>query len=206
MKALTARFSHDPTCVWCEAPRDRLNAREKYPLRTPPRARSAAHLPPITDNVPQFPFKCDVCGLEFKDEKMWRKEAKAMEKEANQRMYKASHPGYVWRRECLLADVSHTVMCLLHMRLSFCNSLWNWFIKPCVEVKSTQVSNQVLKMLHQDGVNIWRLIKINSTSEVAAANASFTGGAADKVMLRFDEYLEVVECASKESGLVQIGE
>ena len=200
MKALTALFSSDPTCIWCEVPRDRLNDREKHPLRTPERARSAAHLPPLVNGVPQFPFTCDLCGLEFKSEKKWLREGKAMEKAENKRLYKASHPGYVWRREVLLAPAVNTIMCLLHCRLSFCNSLWNWFMKPSIQVKNPDVANQILKMLHKDGVNIWRLIKIHSTSDIAAANASFTGAAADKVMHRFDEYLEIAECASKESG------
>ena len=73
-------------------------------------------------------------------------------------------------------------------------------MKSSIQVKNQDVTNRILKMLHKDGVNIWRLIKIRSTSDVAAANANFTGAAADKVMHRFDEYLEIAECASKESG------
>ena len=118
MKALTADFAHGDTCVWCEVPRDKLGSLEKFPLRTPSRERAAAHLPPLINGIPQFPFSSPVCGLTFKAEKNWEREARIMTDEAKQKAYKKSHRGYVWRRQRLGADVFHTIMCILHMRLS----------------------------------------------------------------------------------------
>ena len=67
-------------------------------------------------------------------------------------------------------------------------------------MKGKAVAERVLKMLHQDGVNIWRLMQVHQAADVAASNASFTGSAADNVMGRFGEYAEAVESANRDDG------
>ena len=57
-------------------------------------------------------------------------------------------------------------------------------------------------MLQKDGVNVWRLKKLNSTSEEACKNVGFTGAAAEKVMGRFETYMQVLECKQVDKGLL----
>ena len=84
--------------------------------------------------------------------------------------------------------------------LSFCSSLWNWLLEPAAAVSNKHVAEAVLRMLQHDGVNVWRLRKLNSTAEEAARHALFTGGAAERVMARFDAYMEVLGCKKKDKG------
>ena len=196
--ALHAHFAFDDTCPWCRIGRKDMSTKKRQICRTSQNSRTAAHLPPLDqDGCEVFPFTCDVCQLSFTKEQ-WC--AEDLSSEALSKLFTQTHCGHVWRRQSLSCDPRRFVMCLLHMRLSFCSSLWTWLVKPSAQVKQPAVAEQVLGMLHKDGVNIWRLQKLTSTAEEACKNASFTGGAADKVMSRFEEYMEVLECKSRDKG------
>ena len=65
---------------------------------------------------------------------------------------------------------------------------------PSVQVKDDSVAEKVLQMLQKDGINLWRLKKVHSTSVDALQNVGFTGAAAEKVMSRFSDYMEALKC------------
>ena len=168
--------------------------------RTLESAREAAHLPPLDDNGNEiFPFTCKLCKITFRTREEWLAEDMSGEKDAA--LFTKVHGGHVWRRASLSCSPSRFVMCLLHMRLSFCNSLWNWVIKQSVLVKRQQVADEILHMLQKDGVNVWRLRTLTSTSEEAIRAPSFCGNAAEKIMSRFEQYMDVLECKAKDKGM-----
>ena len=197
---LHADFAHSDSCPWCRIDRQKMNTLEKQELRTLENAREAAHLPPLDLNGKSvFPFTCKLCGVEFKTKEEWMKEDLTDPKHS--KLFTQVHAGHVWRRPSLSCDPSHFILCLLHMKLSFCSSLWTWLIKPSAQVKKQEIADQVLAMLQKDGVNVWRLKKLNSTSEEACKNVGFTGAAAERVMGRFETYMQVLECKQMDKGL-----
>ena len=93
------------------------------------------------------------------------------------------------------------VPCVLHMRLRFVSTLWEWCIAPAAMVKKPEVANEIMTMLQRDGVNVNRLRKINDFSDVLAVQkASFDGQGADKVLANFDAYLFVSRSNFRELG------
>ena len=197
---LKARFAHDDCCVWCQVPRDKLGSNTSHATRTSDRMRSNSHLPPIDplDPTKFIPFTCERCGYKFSSKEEWAAEDQTSD--ADSKLFTKVHAGHVWHRASLVTEPQRLIMCQLHMRLSFMNSLWRWLIYPSAAVKRPDIAERVLKMLQKDGVNIWRLKQMNTSSEEATRNASFTGGAADKVMSRLGEYLTVVESREYDKG------
>ena len=186
--------------MWCEVPRDKLGSDADQTARTSERMRSVSHLPPIDPKDPTrfIPFTCELCGYEFSTQEEW--EAEDQTSEANSKLFTKVHAGQVWHRASVATQPRRLIMCQLHMRLSFMNSLWRWLIYPSAAVKRPDVAERVLQMLQKDGVNIWRLKQMHTSAEEATRNASFTGGAADKVMSRLGEYLTVVESREYDKG------
>ena len=197
--ALHAQFAHDDTCPWCLVLKTNLATKDRQESRTLANAREFAHLPPLDQEGNEvFPFTCKLCNVEFESRETWEKEDMSGEKLA--KMFTAVHRGHVWRRASLSCEPRQLIMCLLHMRLSFCASLWKWLIKPSAQAKRQEVANQVLRMLQKDGLNIWRLKKITATTEEAIKEPGFSGGAAEKVMGHFSDYMDVLECKEKDKG------
>ena len=195
---LRASFVHDDACPWCRVARSNLCTREKQVPRTLTNCRIASHLPPLDEHGDAvFPFSCDLCQLSF-TKPQW--DAEDMSSELNSKLFTKVHSGHVWRRQSLSFNPANFIMCLLHMRLSFCNSLWRWLVMPSAQVKDDAVAEKVLRMLQKDGINLWRLKKIHSTSLEAVQNVAFTGAAAEKVMGHFSDYLEAVKCKQTDKG------
>ena len=197
--ALHASFAHDDTCPWCLVQKADLGSKEAQIWRTSASAREYAHLPPLDEDGKEiFPFSCALCQIKFESREVWLKENMSAEKDS--KLFTQVHRGHMWRRPSLSCDPKQLIMCLLHMRLSFCSSLWTWLIKPSAQAKTVEVADQVLKMLQKDGVNIWRLQKLTTTKEEAIKNPGFSGGAAENVMSNFSNYMDVLQCKHKDKG------
>ena len=204
------------TCVWCSVPRDKLGAQEKFALRTSESARAFAHLPPLDENGEcdfTHPFNCPKCNPEpASTEGAKRRKHKPMfpskahweadhvtDEQAN--LFAQHHAGHVWHRPSMLLDPSRAIMCILHLRLSLCSSLWTWpVLIPASLDRSPEVCKAVLKQLSSDGVNVWRLLKLHDTSDKAVRNASFTGSAADKIMTNLEVYLDLLQSKYKDEA------
>ena len=93
------------------------------------------------------------------------------------------------------------VPCVLHMRLRFVSTLWDWCIAPSAMVKKAEVSAKLLSMLQRDGVNTNRLRKINDFNDVQAIKkASFDGQGCDNILRHFDDYLVASRSNFRELG------
>ena len=112
--------------------------------------------------------------------------------EAQGKMFPTIHKGCMWHRApCTTTEIDHMVPCVLHMRLRFVSTLWEWCIAPSAMVKNAAVAAKILEMLQQDGVNTSRLRKLNNFDDILAVkHASFEGKGCDRILARFDAYLQ----------------
>ena len=185
---LSGNFAHHDMCLWCHASRKNLGSLESSPPRTISTIRVRAHLPPLNpDGSEQWPFTCPCCKIKFTQANH------ALEKlsEDMLRVFPSTHQGCVWHQApCTTTEIDFMVPCVLHMRLRFCSTLWEWCIAPSAYVKKAEVAERIMKMLQCDGVNTTRLRKLNNFNDLQVIkNASFDGQGCDKVLARFDEYL-----------------
>ena len=83
-------------------------------------------------------------------------------------------PGPISRTE-----PSKFVMCILHLRLSFANTLWSYCIKA--SVRENEVACKLNNMLQKDGINVRKVKAIKGTSDLESIQQTrFTGNPADK--------------------------
>ena len=188
---MSGNFATHDQCLWCFVPRSKLSSLQRYDERTINSNRILAHLPPLNESGSAvFPFKCDDCGKMFNSQAGVDKESLTPEQK---KVFPTIHKGVMWQQApCTSTPFANVVPCVLHMRLRFCCTLWDWCIAPSVLVKRADVAARVMTMLQADGVNTNRLRKLNDFSDIKAVkHASFDGQGCDKVLARFDEYLEV---------------
>ena len=201
---LSANFKTHDMCLWCLVKRGHLVSLDVSAPRTINSIRESAHLPPLdATGEPVWPFTCPHCDICFTEEA-----AHALEtmNEAQLKEFPSLHAGCMWHRApCTTTTIDHMVPCVLHMRLRFVSTLWDWCIAPAVLVKKAEVAAELLSMLQRDGVNVNRLRKINNFNDVQAVkSASFDGEGADKVLAHFDDYLVVCRSNFRDLGLVLI--
>ena len=199
---MSGNFATHDQCLWCTVPRSKLSSLDRFAARTVESNRVLAHFPPVgLDGVAVFPFACGVCNKTFHSQESVEKEILSP---AQLQIFPTLHKGVMWHQApCTSTPIEKIVPCVLHMRLRFCCTLWDWCIAPSVLVKRADVAAKVMKMLQTDGVNTNRLRKLNDFSDVKAVkNASFDGQGCDKVLARFDEYLEASGSRFRELGFV----
>ena len=200
---MSGNFAIHDQCLWCAVPRSKLGSLDSHPLRTTNSNRVLAHLPPIgPGGLALFPFKCNACNKSFRDQHDVDKEVLAP---PQIQVFAKIHNGVMWHQApCTSTPISNIVPCVLHMRLRFCCTLWDWLISPSVLVKRADVAARVMNMLQADGINTNRLRKLNDFSDIKAVkHASFDGQGCDKVLSRFDEYLVASGSRFRELGLLR---
>ena len=201
---LSGNFKSHDQCLWCEVLRNNLCSLEKSTPRTINSIRVNAHLPPLTpEGVSIWPFTCPCCHIVFSNATQHALESLS----PNQLSFFGSiHKGGVWHQApCTTTEIAFMVPCVLHMRLRFVSTLWDWCIAPSAMVKKAEVAAAILQMLQRDGVNTNRLRKINNFNDVLAVkNASFDGQGCDKVLSRFDEYLVAAQSNFRDLGYVSL--
>ena len=186
---LSGNFAIHDQCLWCEVLRAKLGSLDISTPRTLNSIRVNAHLPPLDEiGTPMWPFDCPSCGIRFNSP-----DHHALEVLTPQmvKSFPSTHKGCMWHQGPSTAtEIDHMVPCVLHMRLRFMSTLWDWCIAPAVLVKDQQVAVNILSMLQRDGVNTTRLRKLNNFSDIQAVKkASFEGRGCDKVFAHFDDYL-----------------
>ena len=187
---LSGNFATHDMCLWCEVSRTKLSSLTPSPLRTINSIRINAHLPPIDTNGNHvWPFTCECCDSTFTEENYNDEDLSNFPDLLKE--YPTLHKGCMWHQApCTSTEIDFMVPCVLHMRLRFCSTLWDWCIAPAALVKSPEVAAQLMLMLQQDGVNTTRLRKLNDWNDVKAIKAaSFDGQGCDKILGRFDDYL-----------------
>ena len=196
---LSGNFATHDQCLWCMVPRSSLVSLTPFAARTFNSTRVLAHLPPLVDGDPQFPFTCECCSSTYATQA--QVDAESLNSE-QQKMFPTLHHGVMWQQgPATTTPFDRIVPCVLHMRLRFCCTLWDWCIAPSVIVKRPEVAALIMAMLQADGVNTNRLRKLNGFSDVLAIkNASFDGQGCDKVLARFGEYLEVSRSVHTDLG------
>ena len=77
-------------------------------------------------------------------------------------------------------------------------------LEPAVATRSDSIKSTLLRQLQKDGVNVWRLMKLNDTADQAVAKVSFDGTAADNVFKNLSTYLDILKSKKqhKERGCV----
>ena len=197
---LSGNFLHHDMCLWCEVPRAELSSLNSYPARTINSIRVNAHLPPLDElGHPVWPFTCPGCDIVFLNEYQQLAEVLSAQ---SQKEFPSIHKGSCWHRApCTTTPIDRIVPCVLHMRLRFMCTLWDWCIAPSAMVKKPAVATMIVEMLQKDGVNTNRLRKINNFNDVqTVAKASFDGQGCDKVMAHFDDYLQASRSDHRELG------
>ena len=186
---LSGNFATHDQCLWCEVPRGDLCSLIPAKPRTINSIRILSHLPPLDQNGKAvWPFTCPGCSIVFSSES---EHAKEQLSEDQRKMFPTIHIGCMWHRApCTTTPIDRMVPCVLHMRLRFVSTLWDWCIAPSAMVKTAEVAARILEMLQQDGVNTSRLRKLNNFDDILAVKkASFDGQGCDRVLARFDAYL-----------------
>ena len=197
---LSGNFKSHDQCLWCEVPRTKLGSLESFPPRTVTSIRLNAHLPPLDLNGdPLWPFTCPSCKIVFQSQSHHALEVLSLEQ---QKEFPSFHKGCVWHQSpCTTTEIKFMVPCVLHMRLRFVSTLWDWCIAPSAMVKKAEVAAKILSMLQRDGVNTNRLRKINDFNDVQAIkNASFDGQGCDNILRHFDDYLVASRSNFRELG------
>ena len=151
----------------------------------------AAHLPPKeAAGKDIYPFTCPHCALVFDDETSVLAEAQ-FKTESDRTSHPAKHFGVMYHCVPIISDYARMVLCTLHMRISFCRTLYEYTILPAL-VKDEKIVKQLLELLKKDGVNINRLRKMNDLNDLQTCrNASFQGKAAYQIIKRFDAYVKL---------------
>lgn len=188
---LRAQFSSGKACSWCEVDMSELSSLEPSTPRSLVRLRTGAHIPPLNGaQEPVYPFACPHCQIEFKDQSSWQAETLS---EHALKAFPLKHAGSVWHRGPIsMTDPSRFVLCILHLRLSFVNTLWSYCIKP--SVRTTETAGTLNDLLQRDGINVRRLKAIKGISDLECIQQTkFTGKPADKFMAKFDKYLEAAD-------------
>ena len=169
-------------CLWCLVSRTKLGSLEPAPLRTINSIRIYAHLPSLdSDGKEVWPFKCPSCAI------MFTKTNHHLEilSEEMLKQFPSTHKGCMWHQSPLTTtEISFMVPCVLHMRLRFCSTLWEWCIAPSAYVKTAGVATRIMKMLERDGVNINRLRKLNNFNDLNAVKAASFDGQVSFVHLK----------------------
>ena len=197
---LSGNFKTHDQCLWCEVPRNKLCSLEKSTPRTINSIRVNAHLPPLSAaGDPIWPFTCPCCHIVFSNATQHALECLTS---SQLNSFGSIHKGGVWHlAPCTTTEISFMVPCVLHMRLRFVSTLWDWCIAPSAMVKKPEVAAKILEMLQRDGINTNRLRKINDFNDVLAVkNASFDGQGCDKVLSHFDDYLVASRSSFRELG------
>jgi hypothetical protein len=200
---LRATFSGGKCCPWCEVEKAQLASVESSTTRTYARLVHGAHLP-LKDKTGQlnYNFKCPHCNLQFKDKAHWDKEQLS---DSKLRDFSKTHANAIWRRPPIsVTEPSMFVLCILHLRLSFVRSLWTHCITPIV--RDTETAAKLNAMLQHDGVNVRQLKAIRVLSDLECIDkTSFTGGAADKFLSKFESYITAAGVkAADMAGWLQI--
>ena len=187
---LSGNFASHDQCLWCEVKCNNLCTLLPSAPRTIDSIRILAHLPPLDCNGrSMWPFTCPGCNISFVDEDHHKLEQLSAKQIS---AFPAIHRGCMWHHApCTTVPIDHIVPCVLHMRLRFVSTLWEWCIAPSIHVKLANVAAKILEMLQHDAVNTTRLRKLNNFSDILAVKkASFEGNGCDKVLGRFDDYLK----------------
>lgn len=193
---LSASFGAGKSCPWCEVDMSELSSLEPATPRTVNRLRMASHLPPMTDaGEPVYPFCCPHCGIEFKSQAAWAAEKLT---DSSAKSFHLRHAGSQWHRPPISnTEPNMFILCVLHMRLSFSNSLWAYCIKPAV--RTSETAARINALLQKDGINVRRVKAIKGLSDLESIQQTrFTGNPADKFMAKFDTYLEVGQVNDKQ--------
>ena len=158
-------------------------------------------MPPLDkEGREQFPFRCPHCSTKFSSAEQQRVEIKT---DAARKEHPVLHKGVMWHEGPIsVCEPWFLVLCILHMKLSFARTLWEWKIKPAALIqKDDVVVKKILHMLQADGVNINRLRKLNNSNDKETAKkASFDGDSADRILARFEEYMAVAGSHDPASG------
>ena len=187
---LSGNFATHDMCLWCEVSRTKLSSLTPSPPRTINGIRTNAHLPPIdNEGNEMWPFTCSCCQSTFTKENYNDEDLSNSPDLLKE--YPTIHKGCMWHQApCTTTEIDFMVPCVLHMRLRFCSTLWDWCVAPSALVKSPAVEMKLMTMLQCDGVNTTRLRKLIDWNDIQAIKkASFDGQGCDKILGRFDEYL-----------------
>ena len=139
---MSGNFATTDQCLWCFVPRSQLCSLQAYPERTLNSIRVLAHLPPLqSDGKPSFPFSCDCCDSTYTTQA--QVDAESLNPEQI-KAFPSLHKGVMWQQgPCTNTPIDHIVPCVLHMRLRFCSTLWEWCIAPSAMVKRADVAEKV---------------------------------------------------------------
>ena len=202
MGALSAKFLAHSTCPCCKVKKGSLGSLDKCvcPARTINGTRIAAHLPPKDDSGRDiFPFTCPDCDLTFNDE--LERQAEELD-EIELAQHPSIHQGVMWHIEPVLSDYGRIVFRTLHMRISFCRTLYQYVVLPAL-VQDESIVDQLLEMFKQDGVNVNRLKKMNDLNDLETCRkASFNGKASYRIIKRFDAYVKLANHTAPEKMCV----
>ena len=202
---MSGNFSVHDQCLWCVVPRSKLSSLHSYAPRTLNSNRILAHLPPLaSDGTATFPFHCEVCSKTFHNQQAVNDEKLTP---AQLTLFPKIHKGVLWQHSpCTSTPITNIIPCVLHMRLRFCCTLWDWLIAPSVLVKrSAAVATKIMQMLQSDGVNTNRLRKLNDFSDSKSVkHASFDGNGCDKVLLQFDDYMVASGSKHRDLGYLNL--
>ena len=129
------------------------------------------------DGREQYPFRCPHCNIKFSRPEQQAAEQKSA---AALKEHPILHKGVMWHQGPIsVCEPWFLVLCVLHMKLSFARTLWEWKIKPVALLQNDDdVVQKILRMLQEDGVNINRLKKLNNCDDKETAKkAGFDGEA-----------------------------
>lgn len=188
---LKPHFGSGKACAWCEVDFADLFSLEPLTPRSVARLRASAHLPCLNSaGDPTFPFTCPHCGLEFRDQAAWQAEQPS---DSVLKSFHVKHAGGMWHKSPISStEPKRFVLCILHLRLSFVNTLWAYCIKP--SVRTDKVASTINGMLQRDGVNVRKLKAIKGISDLDCIQQTrFTGKPADRFMENFDKYVEAAD-------------
>ena len=141
---MSGNFATHDQCLWCFVPRSELCSLTSFDARTVNSIRVLAHLPPLgIDGEPTFPFSCPICQAVYTTQQQVDSESLNPEQ---LKTFPSLHKGVMWQQgPCTNTPIDHIVPCVLHMRLRFCCTLWDWCISPSVLVKRNDVAEVVHK-------------------------------------------------------------
>ena len=112
---LSGNFATHDQCLWCEVPRNQLVSLNKYPERTVNSIRVLAHMPPLEDGMPVFPFTCECCSKTFESVEQCAEEIFSPDV---LKSYPTLHKGVLWHKGPVsTTPINQMVPCVLHMRL-----------------------------------------------------------------------------------------
>ena len=139
---MSRNFATTDQCLWCFVPRSEMCSLTVYPERTLNLIRVLGHLPPLqSDGNPSFPFTCTCCDTTYTTQA--QVDAESLNPE-QVKAFPSLHKGVMWHQGSgTNTRIDHIVPCVLHMRLRFCCTLWEWCIAPSAMVKRVEIAEKV---------------------------------------------------------------